>query len=128
MRIGWMRFRFVRRGGALMCVRRFQKVFSGPAGDGGAGAQGFDAAALSAAADWAVVVDGDVTTFGGAACAAVIDLAIENDAGSDAGAQRGVENVAIADACAPDGFGQGGGVAVVIHARGEAENAMDFSG
>ena len=65
-------------------------------------------------------------TFGGAASAAVIDAAVEDNTGSDASAERGVKNVSVTDSGAPDGFGEGGGVAVVVDARGETEDALDF--
>ena len=63
-----------------------------------------DAAALATAATGAVVVDADVPAFGSAAGAAVIDVPAKNNSRADAGAERGVENVAKSDACAPDCF------------------------
>ena len=64
----------------------FRKPFARTARDGCAGRQGFDAAAFAAAANRAVIVDGYVAAFGGAACAAVIDVALEDNSGSDTGA------------------------------------------
>src|ERR1700683_2718768 len=79
-----------------------------------AGSQGFDATQFAAFTAWPAIVDSDVTALGCGSCAAVIDAAVEYNAGADAGADRCAENVAITAPGAPDGFSQSRGVAVVI--------------
>ena len=66
--------------------------------------------------------------LGGATGAAVIDSAIEHNASANTGAERRVEDVLVPDACSPNGFGQRGGVPVVIDARVKAEDALHFGG
>jgi hypothetical protein len=55
-----------------------------------------------------VIVDGDVSAFGGGAGAAMIDPLIENNAGANASAEGSVKNRFVAFAGAPDGFGEAG--------------------
>src|SRR5882762_11401259 len=95
-------------------------------GNGGAGAQRFDAAAFSAAAARAVIVNADVAAFRGAPGAAVVDATVENNSRSDSGAEGGVEDVAKSDACAPDGFCESGGVGVVVDFCAHVEDSLHF--
>src|SRR5882762_6283322 len=95
-------------------------------GNGGAGAQRFDAAAFSAAAARAVIVNADVAAFRGAPGASVVDATVENNSRSDAGAEGGVEDVAKSDACAPDGFSESGGVGVVVDFCAHVEDSLHF--
>src|SRR6202030_3415038 len=90
--------------------------------------QCFDAAALAAAAALPVVVDADVPAFGGASGAPVINALVENNARADAGAERGVEHVAKSDARAPEGFGEGRGVRVIIDFGAHVKDAPHFRG
>src|SRR5580704_18441461 len=96
-------------------MRRLGKAFSRAPRNGGAGAEGLDTAALSAAASRAAIVDRQVSAFGGASCSAVVDAAVKDDAGSDASAQRRVEHVAVANSGAPNGLGKSGGISVVVN-------------
>ena len=96
------------------------------AGDGWACCVDFDAAAFAAAAVRAVEIDGYVAAFAGRAGAAVVDAAIEDQACADAGAERDVENVFVACAGAPGGFGQRGGIAVIAQLDGKFVAARDF--
>src|SRR5882762_5780108 len=95
-------------------------------GNGGAGAQRFYAAALSAAAARAVIVNADVAAFRGAPGASVVDATVENNSRSDSGAEGGVEDVAKSDACAPDGFCESGGVGVVVDSCAHVEDSLHF--
>src|SRR6267378_2662158 len=95
-------------------------------GDGRTGAERFYAAALSAAAARAVIVNADVAAFRGAPGATVVDAAVENNSRSDAGAEGGVEDVAKSDACAPDGFSESGGVGVVVDFCAHVEDPLHF--
>jgi len=69
-----------------------------------------------------------VAAFRGASGATVVDAAVENNSRSDAGAEGGVEDVAKSDACAPDGFGESGGVGVVVDFRSHVEDSLHFGG
>src|SRR5579863_1149221 len=83
---------------------------------------------LAAGADWPTIVDAHMPAFSGGAGAAVIDASIEHNAGSDSGAERGVENVVVAALGSPDGFGEGCGVCVVVDFHGHAVNLADARG
>src|SRR5260370_2428850 len=86
----------------------------------------FDASAFSAAAARAVVVDADVPAFGSAARAPMINVAVANNSSAHARAQRGVEHVAKANACAPDRFPHCPRVRVIIGLRANATSAFPF--
>ena len=72
------------------------------------------------------VVDGHVPALGGAAGASVMDLAIQDDARSNAGAERGVEDVGVALARTPKDFGEPRRIGIVIHLRRDAKDAPGF--
>src|SRR5215471_9493282 len=103
-----------------------REAFAGALGNCRTGTQRFNTAALAAAAARTAIVDAEVSAFGGASGASVIDALIEDNSGADAGAERGVEHILKADACAPDGFGESGGVRVIIDANAEPKGALDF--
>src|SRR5580704_100702 len=109
-------------------MRRLGKAFSRAPRNGGAGAEGFDTAALSAAASRAAIVDRQVAALGGASCSAVVDTLVKDDTGSNARAQRCVEHVAVANSGAPDSLGKCGGIPVVVDTGGETEDAMHLGG
>ena len=92
------------------------------------GGQGFDAAVFAAGAARTPVVDGHVPALGGASGASVMDLAVQDDARADAGAEGGVEDVGVPSSRAPQDFGESGGVGVVIHLRGDTEDALGLGG
>jgi len=69
-----------------------------------------------------------VAALCGAASPSVIDAPVENNSGADTGAERGIEDIAKSDACAPDGFGESGGVGVVVDFRSHVEDSLHFGG
>jgi hypothetical protein len=91
--------------------------FGSSASDRRAGRQNFDATQLAASAARATIVDGVVTTFRGGTGAAVINVAIEYNAGANSGADGGAENVSIATPAPHKRFRQGSGVAIVVDAN-----------
>src|SRR5262249_25160181 len=91
-------------------------------------AQRFDATSLAAIALRATVVDGNVSSLGGTAGAAVIDGAVEHDPGADAGAQGRVKNIAVTNAGTPERFRQSGGIGVIVDARSHTERALGLGG
>src|ERR1700739_120094 len=82
--------------------------------------QRFDASALAAAAKRAMIVDAHVSTFAGGTSIAMVDAAVEHNAGANAGSDRGIENVIESAGRAPSSFREGGGVCVIIHFHGDA--------
>ena len=76
----------------------------------------------------AAIVDAHVAAFARGARVAVIDAAIENNAGANARSDRGVENVAEPAGRAPARFRQRGGVGVVVHFDGHAILRRDSLG
>src|SRR5437660_84113 len=67
-----------------------------------------------------------MAAFPGRARFAVVDAAVQNNAGAYAGSDRGIENVAKSAGSAPPGFGESGGVRVVVHLHGHAILRSDF--
>ena len=82
--------------------------------------QNFDASAFAASAQRAAVVDAHVAALAGRAGVAVINAAVENNAGSDSGSNRGIENVAESARRAPARFGQRRGVRVIVDFDGQS--------
>src|SRR5580692_4926085 len=56
-----------------------------------------------------------MSTFARCASVAVVDAAIENDAGADARSNRGIEDVVKSTSRSPTGFGQSRGVGIVVY-------------
>ena len=78
---------------------------------------GLDAAQLSASAARAAIVDGHVAALSRGAGAAVIDVAINYDASSNPGADRGAEDASIPRP-APQSLCQSRCVAVIVDTTG----------
>ena len=97
--LSWVAISVLSRGSAKARRRRVSALRE--TGDRGAGGERLDAAELAAAAARSAVIDGHVSALGGAAGAAVIDLAVEDNAGADSGAERCVENVGVLPCPAP---------------------------
>ncbi len=55
---------------------------------------------------------------------AVVDFAIENNAGADPGPDGGVENAAVAARRAVASFSQAGRIAIVLEPGGQSESLM----
>ena len=91
------------------------------------GRQDFDASAFAAAAKRPTIVDADMAAFAGRAGVAVVDAAIENNAGANAGSDRGIENVAESAGRAPARFGEGGGICVIVHFARARDTSTRFS-
>src|SRR5579864_393112 len=109
--------------------QRFRGDFcSRPCADRRARRKDLDAAALATSADRASVVDAHVTAFARRAGLSVIDGAIEDDAGSDPGTDRCVEDVTEAVSSSPKGLSQCPGIRVIVDFHRYAVFRADFLG
>src|SRR5204863_2854879 len=68
-----------------------------------------------AAAHRTAIINTDVSTLSRRSGTTVINFAIEQNPGPNSCADGGVENIAIAACRSPAGFGEGGGVGIVIY-------------
>ena len=93
-----------------------------------AGRQRFNATALAAAAERAMVIDDQVPGFGGCARASVIDAAVKENSRADACADAGVKHIAITAAGSPERLGKACGLGVVLQFHGAAVAASNFGG
>src|SRR5579862_4292104 len=73
----------------------------GTAGDSGTRSVSFDAAQFAASAAGAAIIDSVVATFGGRAGSSMVDMAIADDAGPDAGPDGRTKNISITLSSAP---------------------------
>ena len=89
--------------------------------DGLGAGEGLQAAAVAAAADRAAVVDRHVADLAGGAARAVVEAAVEDEAGADAGGDLDVDEVRAVAAGAPHDLRQRAEVGVVLDAHGQAE-------
>ena len=86
-------------------VTSLLKVHHSPhSGDGGSGGVLFQAAIIAAAAGVAIGEDGHVAEFACHALAATQDFAVDDDAATDASAERQKNHVFDAAACPPSTF------------------------
>ena len=92
-----------------------------PPGDGRAGHERLEAAALTAGADRAVGVDDGVADLAGEAAGAAVEPAVEDDAGRDPGPDREVRDVVRRAEDAAPVQADGGGTGVVLDDARAAE-------
>ena len=92
---------------------------------GGGGGDGFQAAAVPAAADQAVLVDGGVADFAGDPDVAVVRHAVEDQARADARSDLEEHQVADPAVRPPRHLGQGAEIGVVVHEDGEFEGFLE---
>src|SRR5258708_38826070 len=85
-----------------------------PCGHRGSSGQRFPAAAESAGALRAGGVDDVMADFGMRAVGAAIEVAVDDDAAADAGADGDIDQSRFAFAGAPSGFAERGSVAIVF--------------
>src|SRR5581483_3181694 len=107
---------------AASIVRRGFDTATRAHGDAWARGKKLDASGLTAFAARArmVVVDAHVPAFSRGAGATKIKMAVKKNCGTDAGSDGGVENAIEAGTAPPDGFGEAGGIGVVVEFRGDA--------
>src|SRR5437762_699427 len=97
-----------------------------PRHHGGTSGQRFPAAAEAAGALRAGRIDHMVTDFRMSAIHAAIQLAIKNDASADSGAYGDVNEARAIAACAPTGFGESGGIAIVFQRDFHAKDLSEI--
>src|SRR5258708_38153289 len=85
-----------------------------PCGHRGSSGQRFPAAVESAGALRAGSVDDVMADFGMRAVGAAIEMAVDDDAAADAGANSDVDQPRFTLAVAPCGFAQNRGVAIIV--------------
>src|SRR5262249_25073682 len=74
----------------------------------------FDAAALATWAQRTVGIDAHVAALRSRSGPSMINVAVENDSGSDAGSDGGVKYVVVSASRSPLGFRERGGISVVV--------------
>src|SRR5215472_5091620 len=111
--------------------RRFstaRNLLSGVPRNSTPGSKHFYTPRLAAAADRAAIIDADVPTFTRRPGAAVVNLAVHDNPRTDAGPNRGVENIVISARSAPAGFRQRSGVSVIVNFYGYGISLLESVG
>ncbi len=98
-----------------------------PGWHGGARGDCLPASAKAAGAFWAAGgIDYVVAEFGVGVIGAAVEMAVEEDASADAGADCDVDQARLVFACAPGGFSEGGGVGVVFEGGLDVEDLLQI--
>ena len=84
-------------------------------GYGRTGNVNLDAAAFSATTNRAAIVNADVATFRSSSCTAVVDFAVEDETGSNSGADGKIEHFRKSFSGAPENFGKSCSVGIIFN-------------